>query len=387
MNYQTNAMGAGVIAAPSNARGPFPRARMAPRLIELWVFTVLLAVLNWPLFCGGNTGLFAFHPEAVGAGEWWRILTHPLVHVSWYHFLLDAAAFLILYHGLRAEKSWQRLGCVVLSAVGSLLVALWVSPGLLATHGLSGLSGVDHGLMLFSLLETVVSRRADLRTRWLAVLGIAAVVGKILFEASTGSAFFASLHLGLLGVPIVACHAGGALAALLFWGFVRSRWGASAGTDSAVVNHPSDYRGFTHPSALHSTRLRNCSSALLSQRATGENVTMKITTDSNSRSGIIRLAGEIDLCCTRELCDMLTAEAALLPSTLIVDLTEVTFMDSSGLSALIGCWRQMQEQGGRLVVVGATGEVLEVFRLTRLDCLISLFPTEPEVWSTCHPVA
>ena len=84
---------------------------------------------------------------------------------------------------------------------------------------------------------------------------------------------------------------------------------------------------------------------------------------------------------------MLKAEAALLPSTLIVDLTEVTFMDSSGLSALIGCWRQMQEQGGRLVVVGATGEVLEVFRLTRLDRLISLFPTEPEVWSTYHPVA
>lgn len=203
------------IAAASSARGPFPRARMEGRFVELWVFTVLLAVLNWPLFCGGNTDLFAFSPEAIRNGQWWRIITHPLVHVSWYHFLLDAAAFLFLYHGLPAERPWQRLGCVAASAAGGLLMALWISPGLLEAHGLRGLSGVDHGLMLFSMLETARSQRVDRRTRWFAWAGVAAVLGKALFEIDTGGAFFASFHFGLLGVPVVACHLGGAVGAFL----------------------------------------------------------------------------------------------------------------------------------------------------------------------------
>lgn len=114
---------------------------------------------------------------------------------------------------------------------------------------------------------------------------------------------------------------------------------------------------------------------------------MKITTESGSQCGIIKLAGEIDLCCTPELRNALGSEAATRPETLIVDLSEVTFIDSSGLSALIECWRNMREQGGTLVITGAKGEVLEVFRLTRIDNLISLFPTEMEALSAGKPFA
>lgn len=114
---------------------------------------------------------------------------------------------------------------------------------------------------------------------------------------------------------------------------------------------------------------------------------MKIITDSDSQGCVLKLAGEIDLCCMPELRAALEAEAATHSTMLIVDLSEVTFIDSSGLSVLIGCWRKMREQGKKLAVVGAQGEVLEVFRLTRLDDLIALYPSKEEARLAPDPVA
>ncbi|RYD83487.1 MAG: rhombosortase [Verrucomicrobiaceae bacterium] len=227
---QNPAMNTSVIAAKADARGPFPRARVDARMVELWVFTVLLTLLNWPLFCGGNTDLFAFVPEQIRAGQWWRVITHSFVHVSWYHFLLDAMAFLFLYQGLSSGKRWQRLGVVAASIGGSLLAALWISPELLSLYGLRGLSGVAHGLMLFSMLEMLSVKHRDLQTKVIGLLGATAVFAKVLWEMYFDTAFFASFHLGLFGVPVVACHAGGVLGAFLFWwtAKIRRRPSASA---------------------------------------------------------------------------------------------------------------------------------------------------------------
>ena len=33
--------------------------------------------------------------QAVGGGQWWRLLTHPFVHVSAWHLLLDASIYIL----------------------------------------------------------------------------------------------------------------------------------------------------------------------------------------------------------------------------------------------------------------------------------------------------
>ena len=201
-------------ATPVSARGPIPRAAEAGLRAELFVFMLLLALLNLPLFAGRSTAALAFQADAIAAGEWWRVLTHPFVHVSWYHLLLDGAAFLSLYANSHAEQRWRRLTYVAASAAGSLVVALSSSP-LIATHGLCGLSGAAHGLMAVSALETMALSRADCFTRIVALASFVAVTVKCHFELATGHAFFAALHFGLLGTPIVACHAGGILGGLV----------------------------------------------------------------------------------------------------------------------------------------------------------------------------
>ena len=77
---------------------PFPR--WISRRPELLIFIVLLAVLNAPILWGAVFRSLTFLPEPVYAGEWWRVFTHPFVHLTWYHLLLDGTAYLALYHSL-----------------------------------------------------------------------------------------------------------------------------------------------------------------------------------------------------------------------------------------------------------------------------------------------
>lgn len=181
----------------ANLNGSGPAARS---LAGWMTFAVALAVVTLtPL-----RNLLYFSPTAVADGQWWRVLTHPFVHVSWYHLLLDGTAFLLLYQSLRGP----RLAYVAASAAGSLLAACWFWPAIGAT-GLCGLSGVAHGLMAVSALELIQRRE---RLGWVCLV---AVVAKSVWEAATGTVFFTWLHFGLMGAPVAVCHAGGVVGCLL----------------------------------------------------------------------------------------------------------------------------------------------------------------------------
>lgn len=179
--------------------------------LELLTFAILLAIMNAPLLGGTWSAQLAFLPERVMQGQWWRLLTHPFVHVSWYHLLLDGAAFFMLYAELRAWSSSRRLAAFAASAMGSLLAAL-TSP-VVFSNGFGGLSGVAHGLMAISAVEMIRGGVPwERRAGWCA-LGV--VIAKAAFEAATGNVALAFLHFGLMGVPVAACHAGGVIGGLL----------------------------------------------------------------------------------------------------------------------------------------------------------------------------
>lgn len=59
---------------------------------------------------------------------------------------------------------------------------------------------------------------------------------------------------------------------------------------------------------------------------------------------------------------------------IILDLKAVKFMDSSALGALIGALKKMGPLG-TLALAGATGPVLQLFTLTRMDKVFLIFPS------------
>lgn len=196
--------------------------RSASFKTELFVFAVILLVVNAPLVAGvpgvWNRPL-AFFPIAVAQGEWWRVATHPFVHVSWYHLLLDGTAFFLLYAELRHWSSHRRLVAVAASALGSLVAALG-SP-ITWSNGFGGLSGAAHGLMAVAALDMI--RRAESRERLAGWMALAAVLGKALVEALTGEVALSFLHFGLMGSPVAVCHAGGVLGGMIAFCCLRSK--------------------------------------------------------------------------------------------------------------------------------------------------------------------
>jgi anti-anti-sigma factor len=85
-------------------------------------------------------------------------------------------------------------------------------------------------------------------------------------------------------------------------------------------------------------------------------------------SGIARLvaSGELDLATSEQLEDELKRHEQGGADTIMLDLRELTFMDSTGLRTVIAADARARERGGRLVIVRPPEEVDRVFRLTRM---------------------
>ena len=60
---------------------------------------------------------------------------------------------------------------------------------------------------------------------------------------------------------------------------------------------------------------------------------------------------------------------------LVCDLTEVSFLDSSGLSALVSGLKATRERGGFLKLAGLNEQVAKIFKLTMLDRVFELYPS------------
>lgn len=86
---------------------------------------------------------------------------------------------------------------------------------------------------------------------------------------------------------------------------------------------------------------------------------------------VVLVSGEVDLASAGDLRSALATAAAQRPARLVVDLTAVSFVDSSGLGAIAGGLRAQREHGGGLDVVGAAAHVRRVFEISGLGELLA----------------
>ena len=82
---------------------------------------------------------------------------------------------------------------------------------------------------------------------------------------------------------------------------------------------------------------------------------------------VVSPQGEVDVYSSPRLKETLAALIDEGFSQLMVDLSGVGFMDSSGLGAMVSGLRRAKERGGSIVVVGPQEPILKVFRITGLD--------------------
>ena len=95
---------------------------------------------------------------------------------------------------------------------------------------------------------------------------------------------------------------------------------------------------------------------------------MSIEVEVAVHDGLAAVAprGEIDITTAPELRAAIGATLDDGATAVVLDLEAVTFMDSSGLSVLVGAHRRLARRGGRLEVVGAGAAIAQTLRLTGL---------------------
>jgi anti-anti-sigma factor len=89
---------------------------------------------------------------------------------------------------------------------------------------------------------------------------------------------------------------------------------------------------------------------------------------------MVAVAGDVDIATVTRLRERLF-ELAPSGRTLVVDLDQVSFIDSAGLAALVGAARRAGAYGASLQVVCARARTRQLFRLTGLDGRVPLART------------
>jgi anti-sigma B factor antagonist len=103
---------------------------------------------------------------------------------------------------------------------------------------------------------------------------------------------------------------------------------------------------------------------------------MQITLSTETDPMITAVVGRLDLRTAPELRAQVSAALVAGPGSMIIDLSDVEFIDSSGLGVLIGLHKQAATQGGRLTLVPPSGSARQIFALTRTESFFNLVPSQ-----------
>lgn len=108
-----------------------------------------------------------------------------------------------------------------------------------------------------------------------------------------------------------------------------------------------------------------------------------MTVDVRSRAlddttHLVSIGGEADLHAASELRAALVGAIDAGALTVIVDLSETTFIDSSALGVLVGALKRLRPSGGQLSLVIADPNVRRIFEITLLDRVFELSATRAE---------
>lgn len=96
----------------------------------------------------------------------------------------------------------------------------------------------------------------------------------------------------------------------------------------------------------------------------------EINVSADADTSTVHLAGEIDYAASLDLKPKLQELTSQCRGNLLIDLNEVTFIDSEGIKALMAAFRWMHEKQGQAQIVRCSSCVQRVLKLTGLEFLL-----------------
>jgi anti-anti-sigma factor len=105
---------------------------------------------------------------------------------------------------------------------------------------------------------------------------------------------------------------------------------------------------------------------------------LAVERSSEEGSELLVVEGEIDIATSSRLIAALNEAVTEAMHSLVVDLSAVDFMDSTGLALLLGAYRRMRRRGLGFAVVCPGGPVRRVFEVTDMVKTLRVEPTRAE---------
>lgn len=106
---------------------------------------------------------------------------------------------------------------------------------------------------------------------------------------------------------------------------------------------------------------------------------MKVNVESIGNNLVARVAGELDMSVAGDF--RAQVEAALDREgtrNLILNFNEVSFIDSSGLGAILGRYKRLSQAGGVMAIVNPQPQVKRILELSGIMRIMNTYPTEEE---------
>ena len=98
----------------------------------------------------------------------------------------------------------------------------------------------------------------------------------------------------------------------------------------------------------------------------------ELETETEGTRALVRIRGDLDLQVIEQVTAALTQIESAEPELLVIDLSRVTFMDSSGMATVAGAHIRAAEAGRRFAIVRPPANVRQAFDRTKLDKVIAI---------------
>jgi len=105
---------------------------------------------------------------------------------------------------------------------------------------------------------------------------------------------------------------------------------------------------------------------------------MNINVTSQGDIHVLELSGELDYHSSPELREKLTELTAKQAPKILVNLSGVDYMDSSGIATFVEAFQKTKRYQGRLILAALTATVRGVFEIAKLDSIFEIAPTVAE---------
>ena len=102
---------------------------------------------------------------------------------------------------------------------------------------------------------------------------------------------------------------------------------------------------------------------------------LSLSTSTVGGRSVLAVAGEVDVYSAPELRDRLADLVDSGAHRVVVDLSGVTFLDSTGIGTLVAGLNHVSGVGGELTLACDQDRILKLFRITGLDGVFTIFPT------------